>query len=140
MGGETEASVSPWTVDSLKEHFEALLAASEKRGDALEKRLEERAEAQDRAISKAEKQMEKRLDALNELRGVVSDQASKFLTKETYAAAHEALDGKVDIIQNLITGIIAEKRGSNNLVNGIYAFVGFAFIIGTVLAANGLFR
>lgn len=136
MGGETEQQISSWTVDSLKQHLE-------QRINALETRLQERADAQDKAISKAESQMEKRLDALNELRGVVSDQASKFLTKETYEVAHEALDGKVDIVQNLITGIVAEKRGSTDRVNGIYALAGFVsvlLVIGTVLAANGVFK
>lgn len=135
MGGETEAQVSPWTVDSLKEHFESRL-------DSLEKRLQERADAQDRAITKSETQMEKRFDAVNEFRGQLNDQVKTFLTRETYEVAHEALDGKVDIIQNLITGIVAERRGGTDRVNGIYAFAGFVsvvLLIGTVLVANGVF-
>lgn len=133
MGGETEAQVSSWTVDSLKEHLE-------QRIDDLAARLLERQEAQDKAILKSEVQMEKRFDSVNEFRGQLADQVKTFMTRETYEVGHAALESKVSLVENMITGIVAEKRGSNNLVNGIYAFVGFAFIVGTVLAANGIFN
>lgn len=171
-GGETEKDISAWTVDSLKEHMEAKLELIqqhfEARIDNYEKRLLERQAAQqeaisqvrsetaraladaDKAISKSENQMEKRFDAVNEFRGQLNDQVKTFLTRETYEVAHEALDGKVDIIQNLITGIIAEKRGGQEQVTerrqdnsskiGMIVAVATVINVMFVLVANGVFK
>lgn len=123
--------MSPWTVDSLKEHFEQRISD-------LEGRLSERAEAQDKAISKSEKQMEDRLASVNEFRGQLNDQVKTFVTRETYEVARAATEAKVGVVENLITGIIAEKRGSREQTAAIYAFVGFLAAIvvlgGVVLA------
>lgn len=146
MGGETEREVSGWTVDSLHTHLQKQIDALEKHHDQdidqLRRETARTLAEKDKASDKSERQMEKRFDSINEFRGQLNDQVKTFLTKETYDVAHEALDGKVDIVQNLITGIVAEKRGAGNQVNAIYALGGFIsilLVIGTVLAANGLF-
>lgn len=150
MGGETEAQVSPWTVDSLKEHFE-------QRIDDLEARLQERKEAQETALGQVRRETEraladaatavlksedaatKRFESVNEFRGQLADQVKTFMTRETYEVGHAALESKVGVVENLITGIVAEKRGSRDLTAAIYAFAGFLaaiVVLGGVVLAN----
>lgn len=135
MGGETEAQVSPWTVDSLKEHFETRI-------NALEDRLDERHQAQKEAILKSETAAERRFESVNEFRGQLNDQVKTFITRDTYDVGHSALETKVAVVENLITGMIAEKRGAGDQTKAIYALAGFVsvvLVIGTILAANGVF-
>jgi hypothetical protein len=154
MGGETEAQVSPWTVDSLKTF---LLDKME----ARDKHLDERKEAQERAVADAlaEKDkrdseraasMEKRLDGMNEFRQTLSDQSKTFLTRDSYDLAHGALESRVGTIENLITGLAAkeqgakeqvtEKRQDNSSKIGLIVAVATVINVLFVLVANGVFR
>lgn len=143
MGGETEAQVSPWTVDSLKEHLDDKI-------DDLAARLLERAEAQDKAIQKSEAAAEKRFESVNEFRGQLADQVKTFMTRETYEVGHAALESKVDLVKDIVTGIIAEKRGGqeqvierrqdNSARIGLIVAVATVINVLFVLVANGVFR
>lgn len=143
MGGETEAQVSPWTVDSLKEHIDDKI-------DDLAARLLERAEAQDKAIQKSEAAAEKRFESVNEFRGQLADQVKTFMTRETYEVGHAALESKVDLVKDIVTGIIAEKRGGqeqiierrqdNSAKVGLIVAVATVINVLFVLVANGVFR
>ena len=55
--------MSEWTVDTLKAHYDAIF------------------DARSEAIRQALDANEKRLNALNEIRSILSDQQSKFITK-----------------------------------------------------------
>lgn len=147
IGGETEAQVSGWTVDSLHTHLQKQIDAVEKLHEAdIEQVRRETAQAlanADKAVSKAEAQAEKRFEAQNEFRGQLADQTKTFITRDTYEAHHEALSGRVGVLENLVTTLVAEKRGGVDRVNSIYALGGFVsvvLVVGTVLAANGVFK
>lgn len=55
--------MSSWDVDTLKEHFEGILRE------------------RDKALERALAANEKRLDGLNEIRGIASDAAARFITR-----------------------------------------------------------
>lgn len=143
MGGETEAQVSGWTVDSLHTHLQKQLDALEKQHEAdIEQVRRETAQAlanADKAVTKAEGQTEKRFELMNEFRGQLGDQTKTFITRETYEAHHTALTGRVSVLEKQAFGTAEHSRGASDLTKAIYAFAGFVFIVGTVLAANGVF-
>ncbi len=96
MSGETEASVSGWTVDTLRQDLSRIL-------DEMDRRYQQRYEAQqegvaaalaaqekavnaaliaaDRAVIKAELAAEKRFESVNEFRATLSDQAANLMPR-----------------------------------------------------------
>lgn len=145
---------TPWTIDSLKEHFEQRIADLEAR--LLERKAaHEESIAQvrletdralrdaDKAVTKSEDAASKRFDAVNAFRGQLSDQVKTFLTRDTYDAFHTALTVRVDAAEKQIVALLAEKRGGKDTVTAVYSFAGFVsvlLVIGTILAANGVFK
>ena len=73
MSGETEKSVSGFTVDTLKVLLEARIASMEN------------------ALALAREELERRLDGLNELRQDVVKDRSQFVKNDVYLPAHEEL-------------------------------------------------
>ena len=86
----TESPLARWTVEALKAHLEALIAASEQRqADLLqaERHLRlARREDDLRAIDKAESAMTRRLDSMNELRQQLNTQDKTFVTIPAFRA------------------------------------------------------
>lgn len=82
-----------WTVDLLKEHMDAQLAA-------LERRYDDRYQSQRAAIDKAEAAMERRFDGVNEFRAALTDQTTTYLRRDEYAARHDTLVATVDAIDS----------------------------------------
>lgn len=147
MGGETEASVSPWTVDSLHLHLQKQIDALEKQHEAdIEQVRRETAQAlanADKAVTKAEGQAEKRFELMNEFRGQLADQTKTFITRDTYDAHHDALTGRVGVLEKQRFGAAEHERGGQDRTTAIYglaAFISVLLVIGTVLAANGVFQ
>lgn len=160
MGGETEAQVSPWTVDTLKTF---LLEKMEARDKALDERKKAQDEAIDlrvgetaRALAAVEArnteraaQWDARLAQMNEIRGQLADQGKTFLTRDSYDIAHRGLEGRVATIENLITGLVAKEQGAKEQVtekrqdnsSKISIIVAVATVINIVfvLVANGVF-
>ena len=54
-----------------------------------------------RAIDKAEKSICIRMDTMNEWRQAMTDREAKYLTREEYRLAHEALDGRLNSVKEL---------------------------------------
>jgi hypothetical protein len=77
LSGETEKNISGWTVDTLKEHFEARL-------NAQRTAMEAAFAASEKAILKAEAAAERRFESVNEFRGQLTDQTRTFLPRETF--------------------------------------------------------
>lgn len=100
MGGETEQSVSGWTVDTLHSLMVRLLAEKDKRDeqrfDAQEKALADALLAAERAGAKAEGTQEKRLESLNEFREQQKDLIGTFLPRAEYDRAHTDLVERVE--------------------------------------------
>jgi len=124
MSGETERNVSGWTIDTLKEHFEALLAEKDKALIAALVAVKEE-------NRKTEVGAEKRFDLLNELRDGVA-------TKEQL----EALEKIVNELKDRLNTSQGSLQGSQLTKGNLYATViamGAALGI-IVLLANHVFK
>jgi hypothetical protein len=77
--------MSEWTVDTLKEHFEALL-------DQRDKQIALALSAAEKAVTKAETATEKRFDSVNEFRQTLTDQNKTFASAERVDGLTQRLD------------------------------------------------
>jgi methanogenic corrinoid protein MtbC1 len=99
---------------SCRVYFESLI-------DGVKELLNSKVADIESQTTNARESMEKRLDALNEIRGAMTDQARMFLPRTEYRASHEAMEkslsevrddmmqarGKASQGQFLITAIIS---------------------------------
>ena len=88
--------MSEWTVDTLKEYFDALMAANTK---AVEAALA----AAQAAVGKAEIATEKRYDGLNELRGTMADKDKLLLPRTEFQAEMNPLLERLADLQTRVT-------------------------------------
>ena len=128
MSGETEESVSGWTVDTLHNHMQRQI-------DDMRKMLDERYQTQtkavdaaflaqqtamttalaaaeravatalqsaEKAVSKAEVAQEKRLESVNEFRGQLSDQAATFVRRDEVDIRITSLNERVTELSSRI--------------------------------------
>lgn len=119
-----------WNVRSLKEHFDALRAADQRlldeRHTAQLRAIDAALAARDKGIEAALQGLNERLKTLNELRGVVTDQQSTFLTRvENDAARGRDEGGRVSSATSI--------RGNIALVG-----TGVALLL-SLAAATGVF-
>jgi hypothetical protein len=99
VSGETEASVSGWTVDTLREHLSQRLtdqaASLNRRMDDADKAISAALVSAEKAVVKAEAAAEKRFEGVNEFRRALADQTATFLPRAEYDASASALDGRI---------------------------------------------
>lgn len=69
---------------------------------SLQELMEVRFTALQRAVDKAEEAADKRFAAINEMRAMVTDAASKFMPRLEYETSHRALVEKVEGLQKLL--------------------------------------
>jgi hypothetical protein len=151
VSGETEKDQSGWTVDTSRADLIARLDAQEKFfANAVEQIRRETAAALEgvtKANEKQERQDEERFKMTNEFRGQLDDQATTFLTRETYEAHHQPLVARLDAVEKQLITLSTEKRAQSEHQNesrlnvaqvvGILTFIVFVvsvaagFIIGT---------
>lgn len=74
-----------WTLEALKEHFQALMVESDRRNqqrfEGQEKAVGAALQAAKEAVEKAEAAANKRFDSVNEFRQQLSDQAASFMPR-----------------------------------------------------------
>jgi hypothetical protein len=104
--GETEQSPSGLTVDTLNIVLTEKVRALYRVIDDLERRLEQRFESQQQAILKQEIAVQDRFQTVNEFRGQLADQATKFMPR---AEADQRIQQNADRITAL------EKHHANDL-------------------------
>jgi len=68
----------------------------------LREYMESRFMALQRAVDKAEDSNDKRFAAINEMRSMVTDAASRFMPRIEYETAHRALVEKVESLQKFL--------------------------------------
>jgi len=109
-GGQTKESPSSWTVDTLKSHFEELLAEVDKRYEqrfeGQEKAVNAALTAAKEAVAKAENAAEKRFDSVNEFRGQLSDQARTFMPRPESEQRMQTLDDKIAAVTKVCIGAV----------------------------------
>ena len=96
MSGETEASVSGWTTDTLHQHLsrrmDDLDRALSRRMDDADKAIQAALVSAEKAVAKAEAASERRFEGVNEFRQTLSDQAATFPTRNEVAAQIERVN------------------------------------------------
>lgn len=102
MSGETKSNVSPWTIDSLKEHFEQRLLDQEK------------------AIEKEEGNAEKWRESANEWRQSMLDREVKFAQRTEVEAEFKAIRSEIQSLRETR----AEGIGSKQFLLLILAIIG----------------
>jgi len=101
MSGETEQSVSGWTVDTLKEHIETRLASMAQ------------------AITVARTEMDRRLGELNQLRKEVTDDRSELVQKQAYEPALKELQGKLSEQSGKIIALASNVANNANDISAM---------------------
>ena len=98
MSGETEASVSGWTVDTLHAHLSQRLndldRALSRRMDDADKAIQAALVSAEKAVGKAEAASERRFEGVNEFRQTLSDQAATFPTRGEVNAQIERVNAE----------------------------------------------
>lgn len=84
-----------WNVESLKEHFDTVMAS---RDELYEQRFRMTKES----VEEAKVANDKRLDNMNELRSQLNRQADTFLTKEVYKIESKAQTDKIDALSKTV--------------------------------------
>ena len=144
MTGGTRSDESGWTVDTLRvlmnerdlrydQRFQAQEKALQDNFIAAEKAISIAMASSDRAVTKAEVAAEKRFDGLNELRGAMSDQASRLMPRAETELAFASLREKVDAALTRVNTIESSKHGATDNTKMILA------ALGSALAVAGLF-
>ena len=114
----SRSSKSGWTVDTLHEHFIALLKEHEK---AVKAALA----SSETAINKSEHNVEKWRDNANEWRQAMDDREVKFLPRMEYSSAHQALIDRIGALETRITKNEATGAGLKQGWSFLVAGVGF---------------
>jgi HD superfamily phosphohydrolase len=97
-----------------------------------ELRHEEQHKSDLRAVDHAQEALEKRLEKLNELRAEVSTDRSQYLTRDTYATAHDALIAQVGDLQRRLTLAEGKAAGATSTTGLLLACAG---VIATIVMA-----
>ncbi len=134
MSGETEQNVSGWTVDTLFKWVVDTMALraklSDQRFTAMESMIKSEMMSAKEAVVKAENAANDRFKSLNELRGAMSDQSTRFMPRETMEALITGLTSRLDLIKERQDRM--EGRGS-----GLHQ--GWGYIVGAIGVAAALF-
>jgi len=151
---------SDWTVTTLKEHFDALLAENDRRyqqravtqeqaiKDALTAQKEAIAAAlaaADRAVAKAEGAAEKRFEGVNEFRGQLADQQRTLMPRQEADAEFRAIRGEMNASISAINDKLSEmaermnrsEGRSTGLNAGWIYLIGGIGLVGTILGIIG---
>jgi Flp pilus assembly protein TadB len=116
--------VSGWTVETLKEHLEAITARQDEAVAAALTAAKE-------AVLKAENAAAKRFDSVNEFRAQLTDQAATFMTRQESLARHEQAAEKIADIQDRLN----RNEGRSSGISASWAaLLGVAGLVGAVVA------
>lgn len=126
---------SEWTVDTLKEHVDALRAADQRA-------LQIKEEGEQRALELAREIQTYKDEKANELREQISSERGSYLTIENYQAHHAELEQRIASQDKVLTALVTERSSAlRDVSNRITLGLGVAtIIIGLVVAlANHVF-
>lgn len=149
MSGETEDSVSGWTIDTLRasvrqelqdlrflldERYATQTKALDAAFVAAEKAVATALSSAEKAVTKAETAAERRFESVNEFRAQLNDQAGTFMPRTEYQAKHEALEKQVDELTHRIARSEGSSSGKNAMYGWIVAAVGL--VVAVIVAMN----
>ncbi len=135
MGGETEASVSGWTVDTLRAHLTSAIEGNDRRYAAhfaaQEVAMSAALAAAEKAVLKAEMASERRFEAVNEFRAQLADQAATFIPR---IEAEARIARNTEDLTSLASRLDRYEGRSGGLSDSWGYLVGAAGIAGAVVA------
>lgn len=138
MEKETAKGTSGWTVETAIVYFKDLFGAAEAKNQQqfkdAEKAVGAALAAAEKAVAKAEYNAEKWRDSANEWRQAMDDREIKFMPRQEYSSAHQALIDRIGMLENRVnrnegTGL-GLKQGWGYLVAAVIVI---ATIIGLYL-------
>ncbi len=106
-----------WTFGTLRKHLE-------RRIDDNDLRYEQRFQSSERALVTALDSANKRLDAMNEVRGQLSDQARLFMPRLEFEAQHRAIVDQISLITSRLDKIEGTRGGTSQTI--AWAIAAFA--------------
>jgi hypothetical protein len=119
---------SDWTIDTLKEHYDAILVEKDK---AISAALL----AAEKAVTKAENAAERRFEGVNEFRQQLNDQAATFLPRAEFEAQRKADDLRLRDLAARIDRTEGQSAGSATVFGFVAAAAGVAIGVGGLIAA-----
>lgn len=127
MEKETAKGTSGWTVETAIVYFKDLLGAAEAKNQQqfrdAEKAVQAALAAAEKAVAKAEYNAEKWRDSANEWRQAMDDREVKFMPRQEYTSAHQALIDRISAM---------ETRVTKNEGTGTGLKQGWAYLVGLV--------
>ena|SRR5688572_26422155 len=137
MGGETEKSVSGWTVDTLKEFNDEQIGRL--RGEVRDQKelLQAENASTAQALVVAREALEKRLEGLNDLRKEVVNDRTQFVKTDVYVPAHEELRRQRVVDAEKIVIIQGDLKNNENDISAIKSSLMWLtrLILGAVILA-----
>ncbi len=148
------AGTSTATDVSLREYLMAQINAAEKRSDlrfeAMKEQVSEAFHSSQRAIDKADIATEKRFEGVNEFREALSDQATRFVTRETLESLGakleaaidrnredlDALSKRIDLREGAISGSRLTWGSMAALVAGVGTIIAIIAVLANYLATH----
>lgn len=128
-----------WTIETLKEHFDTLLAEraarAEERYHTAQQSTAMALAAAEKATSKAEQAIEKRLEGVNEFRATLADQQRTLMPR---AEVEVMLSGIRDRIEKLEAGRIGATSEQVGIKAGYLWAIGVVGVIATILVVTGI--
>ena len=123
MSGETEASVSGWTIDTLHSHLTAMRAADQALQDERDRRYAEVKAAEEKALKVKEKADEVALglqrdnqvykdEKANELREQISSERGRYVTREELASAVREIQALIKPLTEYTTSDAGRNMGA----------------------------
>ena len=133
MSGETEQSVSGWTVGTLKEYVE-------QRFDAQEKAVNAALVAAKQAVEKEEANSEKWRQSANEWRGSMLDRETKFASRVEVEAELKGMRAEIATLKESRADIAGGVKGRLSQQQFIIAIIALAatLMFGLIGAAGTL--
>ncbi len=129
-----------WTVDTLKEHLDAIVAANDTR---YEQRFVDQKVAVDaalnaaeRAVMKAETATERRFEGVNEFRAQLADQQRTFLPRAEYEARHNTVTDRLDLLERSQAMETGHQLGAAQMIGYVIGVIGVLTAIITVIVTH----
>jgi hypothetical protein len=124
-----------WTIETLKQHLEAMMAESDRRhGQQFadsQKAIEAALSAAKEAVTKAEHASEKRFEGVNEFRSTLADQQRTLMPRTEVEVLFQGLTERVKKLEVATSNSSSEQAGTKA---GYVWAIGVVAVIGVILA------
>jgi hypothetical protein len=128
-----------WTIETLKEYVDSVLAQINLRNDQRFKdsqtAVDAALNAAKEAVTKQEAASEKRFESVNEFRAQMGDQQRTLMPRPEAELRMGSLEGRVADLAKAVTSLGAEKKGGREAWAWVFSGVMALIAIGSLIAA-----